>query len=58
MKSLGKFAKSAEDTFLRVKICNEGLNLHVRPRQFSKPVAPVAQAKRSILEVGAAALGS
>lgn len=36
VKSFEKFGKSAENTLHCVKICNEGINLHVHSRQFSK----------------------
>lgn len=36
VKSFEKFGKSAENTLHCVKICNEGINLPVHYRQFSK----------------------
>lgn len=36
IKILGLLARSAENTFVCLKICNEGLNLHIHTRQFSK----------------------
>lgn len=36
IKIWGMFAGNAENTFVCLKICNEGLNLPIHPRQFSK----------------------